>query len=198
MKDDPFMALGLESRDKLALRKAGYSSVDELLSHLPKRYEDRRSFDSLSAAGVGEPVCLRGQVIDFRNRQFGGKRRFAEAVFVIHGQEMALNGRLGLRWFNMPYIQNMVAAGMQLVIYGRVKESKNGPVMDHPEFEVIEDGANGGIHVERLVPIYRNIQGIPQRRLREIMWAACEEVDHLKVRPFLHPHPCRDLSLIHI
>ena len=43
--------------------------------------------------------------------------------------------------------------------------------MDHPEFEIIDEGETGGesIHVERIVPIYRNVSGIPQRRLREII-----------------------------
>jgi len=181
--------LGLETKDKTALRKVGIETHDQLLSHLPKRYEDRRAFDVNITPG--EAVCLRGQVIDFKHRAFSGKR-FSEAVFVIQGKEMALNGRLGLRWFNMPYISKMVAAGMELVLYGKVKESRNGFVIDHPEFEVIEENAIGGIHIERIVPIYRNIQGIPQRRLREIMWAACEEIDTKTVRPFLHPNPNED------
>ncbi len=187
--DDPFHNLGLETRDKTALKKAGIDSHDKLLNHLPKRYEDRRAFDVSITPGL--PVCLRGQVIDFKQKGFGA-RRFAEAVFVIQGKELALNGRIGLRWFNMPYIRNMVAAGMEIVLYGKVKESSSGFVIDHPEFEVIEQNAVGGIHIERIVPIYRNIQGIPQRRLREIMWMACEEIDTKHVRPFLHPNPNED------
>ncbi len=186
---EPFQCLGLETKDKSALKKAGILTHDQLLSHLPKRYEDRRAFESRVIAG--QSVCLRGQVTDFRHKGFGG-RRFSEATFVIQGREMALDGRLGLRWFNMPYIGNMVAAGMELVLYGKVKDSKNGYIIDHPEFEVIEQNGVGGIHIERIVPIYRNVQGIPQRRLREIMWAACEEIDSKTVRPFLHPQPSQD------
>ena len=164
--DDPFQNLGLETRDKTALKKAGIDSHDKLLNHLPKRYEDRRAFDASITPGL--PVCLRGQVIDFKQKGFGA-RRFAEAMFIIQGKELALNGRIGLRWFNMPYIRNMVAAGMEIVLYGKVKESSSGFVIDHPEFEVIEKNAIGGIHIERIVPIYRNIQGIPQRRLLSLI-----------------------------
>ncbi len=183
---DPFQNLGLESRDKTALQKAGIVTHEGLLSYLPKRYEDRRAFDSQIT--VGEAVCLRGMVIDFRGRKYGaGKGGMTEAVFVIQGREMALNGRIGLRWFNMPYIKSMVAAGMEIILYGKVKEAKNGLVIDHPEFEVVEENGVGGLHVERIVPVYRNIQGIPQRRLREILWAGCEEIDSRQVRAFLHP-----------
>lgn len=187
-----FHILGLDGRDRTALLKAGIETLDQLLNHLPKRYEDRRAFDKLPTSGYGQAVCLRGQVLDFRQRHFGARRKYSEAVFVISGHEMALNGRIGLRWFNMPYISNMVAAGMELIIYGKLKDSKNGLVIDHPEFEVVESGTTGGVHIERIVPVYRNIQGIPQRRLREIQWAACEEIESGRVRPFLHPAPRLD------
>ncbi len=189
---DTLQNLGLETKEKTALRKAGIETLDQLLDHLPKRYEDRRSFDNVAPSMSGQAVCLRGQVIDFRNRFMGGKRRFAEAVFVIQGKELALDGRIGLRWFNMPYISNMVAAGMELVVYGKVKESKGGLVIDHPEFEVIDGAGGAGLHVERIVPVYRNVSGIQQRRLREIMWAACQELESARVRPFLHPQPTAD------
>lgn len=193
MSDNEFKILGLESRDHLALKKAGLESIDGLLNYLPKRYEDRRRFDQLPALAMGQAVCLRGMVTDFRQR-FGGRAKISEATFVILGQEMSLGGRIGLRWFNMPYIKNMVAAGMELILYGKIKDSKNGFVIDHPEFEEVESGAVGGIHVERIVPVYKNIQGIPQRRLREILWAACEEIENAKVRPFLHPEPAQERS----
>ncbi len=192
MVEDELKLLGVESKDFSALRKAGFEKIDQLLNHLPKRYEDRSSCDTVATLISGKAVCLRGSVVDFKQRHFGGNRKFSEAVFVLQGQEMSLGGRIGLRWFNMPYIRNMVAVGMELVLYGKLKESKNGLVIDHPEFEVLEDGTNGGIHVERIVPVFKSISGIPQRRLREIMWAACEEMESSRIRPFLHPGPVAD------
>lgn len=184
--------LGIEQKDETALKKEGIHSIDQLLNHLPRRYEDRRRFDTMPSLAMGQAVCLRGVVTDFQQRYIPGRRQFAQATFVIQGQELSLGGRLGLRWFNMPYIKKMVAAGMELVLYGKVKDSRNGPVIDHPEFEEIDQA--GGIHIERIVPVYGNISGIPQRRLREIMWAACEEIEAAKVRPFLHPNAQEDRS----
>ena len=79
--------------------------------------------------------------------------------------------KITCRWFNMPYIHRMIATGQEVVVYGKVKDLKGRLVMDHPEFEIIDEGETGGesIHVERIVPIYRNVSGIPQRRLREII-----------------------------
>jgi len=81
------------------------------------------------------------------------------------------SGKITCRWFNMPFIHKLVAAGQEVVVYGKVKDSNGRLVVDHPEFEVLREddgGEQGSIHLERIVPVYRNIAGLAQRRLREI------------------------------
>ena len=161
----------LKSRDRDALDFAGITTPVELLDWLPKRYEDRRRFDAFPAAAGGPAVCLRGMVIDTQRRGFGGKG-FYEAVIEDH----AGGGfsRLTCRWFNMPFLHKMLATGHEVVLFGKPKENGGKLVIDHPEFEVVNDGVAGSIHLERIVPIYKNISGIPQRRLREIMHSTLE------------------------
>ncbi|MGE9271179.1 MAG: ATP-dependent DNA helicase RecG, partial [Verrucomicrobiales bacterium] len=62
-----------------------------------------------------------------------------------------------------------LAAGQEVILHGKPKEFQGRLVIDHPEFEIIKDDASRSIHLERIVPIYRNLSGIPQRRLREII-----------------------------
>jgi ATP-dependent DNA helicase RecG len=62
----------------------------------------------------------------------------------------------------------MLAAGHEVIVYGKVKDFRGKLVIDHPEFEIIRDEDSASIHVDRIVPIYKNISGIAQRRLREI------------------------------
>ncbi len=81
------------------------------------------------------------------------------------------SGKITCRWFNMPFIHKLVAAGQEVIVYGKVKDANGRLIIDHPEFEILRDdeGETESIHLERIVPIYRNIAGIAQRRLREIM-----------------------------
>ncbi len=81
------------------------------------------------------------------------------------------SGKITCRWFNMPFIHKLVATGQEVVVYGKVKDSNGRLIIDHPEFEVLreDDPEAESIHLERIVPIYRNIAGLAQRRLREIM-----------------------------
>lgn len=160
---------------------AGFRTAVELLGHLPKRYEDRSRFDEFPNQATAEPACLRGLVLDCGMRGFGG-RRFVEAVVVKGGDGVFGGGRITCRWFNMPFVQKLVMAGQELVLYGKVKDQKGRLVIDHPEFEVLRDAEDASsLHLGRIVPVYRNIAGLAQRRLREIIALVLAEVEPASV-----------------
>ncbi len=81
------------------------------------------------------------------------------------------SGKITCRWFNMPFVHKLVATGQDVVVYGKVKAVNGRLFVDHPEFEVLRgDGEEEDtIHMGRIVPVYRNIAGLAQRRLREII-----------------------------
>ena len=81
-----------------------------------------------------------------------------------------------LRWFNLHYIQKMILTGQQLVVFGRVKR---GPrlLIDHPEFEVIENDEEILIHFRRITPIYPATEGLSQRLLRGFIFRLLEQIN---------------------
>ena len=164
---------GMRGREWEAFKVAGVRTVVELLEWLPKRYEDRRRFDAFPAAAGGGAVCLRGVVVDTQRKGFGA-RSFYEAVIEDHGGGGL--SRLTCRWFNMPFMQKVLATGHEVVLYGSPKDHARGVVIDHPEFEVVSEESRG-IHLERIVPVYRNLSGVPQRRLRELIHGALEVLE---------------------
>jgi len=70
----------------------------------------------------------------------------------------------------------MIAAGQQLIVFGKPKERAGKLYIDHPEFEIVE-GEELSIHVNRITPIYRLTEGITQRVLRAAIYRALEELD---------------------
>ena len=154
----------------MALAAAGFHTAAQLLDHLPKRHEDRRRFDAFPNQPSANPVCLRGTVIDAALKHFGPSRRFYEVIVMDGSGGVFGSGKVTCRWFNMPFIQKLVATGHEVIIYGKVKDANGRLIIDHPEFEIIREGDDdASIHLERIVPIYKNISGIAQRRLREII-----------------------------
>ena len=142
----------------------------------PKRYEDRRQFDAFPAQAGGDALCLRGMVVDSMQKRFGAKKGYYEVVLEAPGGgDVFGGGTLSCRWFNMPFVSRMVAVGHEVIVYGRVKDSGGRMVIEHPEFEIVEGGES--LHVDRVVPIYRGVSGLPQRKLRELQAKVLAEVE---------------------
>lgn len=166
----------LKEKERAGLEKVGVRTVGELLQFFPKRYEDRRQFDTFPAQAGGDALCLRGMVVDSMQKRFGAKKGYYEVILEAPGGVNVFGGgTLSCRWFNMPFISKMVAVGHEVIVYGRVKDSGGRMVIEHPEFEIVEGGMS--LHVDRVVPIYRGISGLPQRKLRELMARVLEEVE---------------------
>ena len=177
----------LSPKESLALESAGFMTVADLLAHFPKRYEDRRQFDNFPNLPTGKPVCLHGGVIDAGTKGFG-KTRFYEAVIMDGSGGVFGSGKITCRWFNMPFMSNVIAAGQQVIAYGKVKEQGGRLIIDHPEIEIVSDDGEETIHLNRIVPIYKNISGLNQRRLREIVHAvAADCIRHADQNPFPFP-----------
>jgi RecG-like helicase/REP element-mobilizing transposase RayT len=157
----------------LALRRLALETVGDLLRHYPRRHEDRREFRGFPREETIGPVCLCGEVAKTRLMRFGGRKIF-EAVLEESGAN-ALSQPLTCRWFNLHYIQKMIATGQQLVVFGRVKRKGPRLLIDHPEFEVIEDDEEISIHFRRITPIYPATEGLSQRVLRALIFRLLEQ-----------------------
>lgn len=98
----------------------------------------------------------------------------------------ALSGHLICRWFNQHWVEKVVATGQRLVVYGKPKRRGKEIILDHPEFEVMEEDAES-IHLRRIVPIHRATEGLTPRVLRQIIWSVLQEVRPKDVSQFLPP-----------
>jgi ATP-dependent DNA helicase RecG len=168
----------------LALRRLGITTAEDLLTHYPRRHEDRHQFPRFPSEESDKPICLSGDVIKTSLRRFGGWRKIFEATLQ-EPDANALSQPLVCRWFNLHYIQKMIATGQQLVVFGKPKLRGKRLCMDHPEFEVIEDDEEKSIHLRRITPIYPATEGLSQRMLRSIIYRLLRELDTEPLEPLL-------------
>jgi ATP-dependent DNA helicase RecG len=159
----------------LALRRLGIETAEDLLTHFPRRYEDRHQFPEFPRDEGDTPVCLCGEVTKTRILRFGGWKKIFEATLE-EANSNALSQPLTLRWFNLHYVQKMIATGQQLVVFGKPKLRGKRLCMDHPEFEVIENDEEMSIHFRRITPIYPATEGLSQRVLRGIIFRLLGEL----------------------
>src|SRR5262249_46939872 len=120
-------------------------------------------------------ICLCGEVIKTSLRRFGGWKKIFEATLQ-ESQPNALSEPLVCRWFNLHYVQKMIAADQRIVVFGKPRLRGKRLCMDHPEFEVIENDEEISIHFRRIAPIYPATEGLPQRALRGIIYRVLHEL----------------------
>jgi ATP-dependent DNA helicase RecG len=168
----------------LALRRLGITTAEDLLTHFPRRHEDRHQFPEFPRDESDVPICLSGEVIKTSLRRFGGWKKIFEATLQ-EPNANALSQPLICRWFNLHYVQKMIATGQQLVVFGKPRLRGSSICMDHPEFEVIENDEEKSIHLRRITPIYPATEGLSQRMLRSIIYRLLQELDTAPIEPLL-------------
>src|SRR5216684_7424810 len=168
----------------LALRRLGLETMEDLLTHYPRRHEDRHQFPEFPREESDIPICLCGEVVKTSLRRFGGWKKIFEAT--LHEPNAnALSQPIVCRWFNLHYVQKMIATGQRLVVFGKPKLRGQRICIDHPEFEVIENDDEISIHFRRITPIYPATEGLSQRVLRSLIYRILEELNDLAIEEVL-------------
>jgi ATP-dependent DNA helicase RecG len=131
------------------LEKFGLKSVEDLLYHLPFRYEDRRQIKKISDATIGGEETFVGEMRGLQ-KKYNPRRRAQLLV----GSLIDDTGSLGLLWYRAPaYLSNSLAQGQRLLVHGKVEPGLNGQKrIVHPEFEVLE--GDGQESLQKILPVY--------------------------------------------
>ena len=139
-------------------------TVNDLLRHRPRRYEDRRHLMTISQLTLGEAAATRGRIVA------QGLKRYRKGTMSVF--EFVLEdgtARLHCRWWNLPFMEKYFAVGDDVMVFGKPVSLKPR-TMDHPETEVVETGDEVSIHLDRVAPVYPLTEGLPQRWLRSLVW----------------------------
>ncbi len=146
------------------LKGLGIETVQDLLFHLPLRFEDRRQATPIAQLKAGEEALVIGRVVASDVR-FGRRRTLRVAI------DDDSDG-LTLRFFHFNEAQRAAMVnGQWLRAYGTVRAGAGGFEMIHPEYKLAADRA--ALPTEaRLTPIYPLTAGITQQKLRTLIAAA--------------------------
>ena len=159
--------VGPKSAERLA--KLGIHSVQDVLFHLPLRYQDRTRVVPIGTLRQGDQVVIEGEV-ELSDIRFG--RRRSLLVRVSDG-----TGAVTLRFFHFSAAQRAaLAKGVWLRCFGEVRNGPGGYEMVHPEYQPVEAGEDTGIE-QALTPIYPTTEGLHQLSLRSLTSQALELLD---------------------
>ena len=158
------------------LARFGIETVGALLTHFPRRYEDRTQFDRFPGETLERAVCICGVVKKTSLRRLRGGQKMFD-VLIEEADAGAFGGRVICRWFNSHWVEKMIAQDHILVVHGRAKLSGSDVVISHPEFEIVDEDSEESIHLKRIVPIHAATEGLTPRVLRRIVWDVLERLE---------------------
>ena len=158
-------ASGRGLQDQLV--RLGIMRDQDLVLHLPLRYEDRTRVVPLRALAPGMTTQAEGTVVNV-DIQYRPRRQLV--ALIADGEERAADpqraGQLILRFFHFyPNTQKALAPGKRVRVFGEVRDGHFGREIVHPQFKVIEPGA---VLPDRLTPVYPTTAGLAQETLRKL------------------------------
>jgi ATP-dependent DNA helicase RecG len=185
------------------LAQRGIYTLEDLLSYLPFRYEDRIHFSKVKDIQPNGVYTIRARVMS--GQAIRGMRGGRDAIYHLLVQDES-GGLMPCKFFHGGYLEGRLKAGQQLILHGKAEIDKLRPArleMINPQIEVLSSEEMDSTEVGRIVPIYEAIGTFGSRQIRRAMYAAVQLVDHrmpdvlpeaLRVRL---SYPTRGEALIH-
>ncbi|MEZ9670804.1 ATP-dependent DNA helicase RecG [Vibrio lentus] len=159
------------------LEKVGLNNVQDLLFHLPLRYEDRTRIYPIVKLHAGLWAAVQGKVMHVDT--IFGKRKML-AVKISDG-----NGTITLRFFNFTAgMKNNFAEGKQVHAYGEIKRGNMGLEIVHPDYKFFAPRQQPDVEAN-LTPVYPTTEGLRQVTLRNLTDQALELIDKTAVNELL-------------
>jgi ATP-dependent DNA helicase RecG len=149
-------ASGVGQRKAQLLEKLGIKTIEDLLTYLPRRLEDRSRFCQIGNLHRGEVVAVRAQVVGV------DQTRVSKRTTIVRVALSDATGFLYATWFNQPWIANQIRRGEKIDLYGKIEQHYGRLQISSPVWE--PTGEN--IEVGRIVPIYPATEGVSDRALR--------------------------------
>lgn len=158
---------GVGPRRAIQFEKLGIRSIEDLLYHLPFRYEDRRSLATIRDMRVGDTVSVIGEITHMAERFVGRRRRR-----ILEGVLRDDTGLMVLTWFHqITFFKSRYQVGQRCLVHGKVESDFGAQKrMVHPEVDAsIELGARG------LLPVYNKPTTMTVATMRKLVHDAVDQ-----------------------
>lgn len=158
------------------LAKIGIHTVQDILYHVPFRYNDFSLISPISRVRPGETVTVAGTVTSIKSFFTKTGKKIQEARISDE------TDTLTVIWFNQPFLLRLIKPGMEIRLSGEVSWFGNKVVMSSPVYEITKiegshtsmDGSMRSfsashpesLHTGRIVPVYPETEGVTSKWLR--------------------------------
>lgn len=143
-----------------ALARLDIFTVRDILYHIPARYNDYSLVSPIGRLQAGETVTIRGTITSIASHFSKSGKKVQEA------QLSDDSGTIRLTWFNQPFLVTSLPVGTIIGASGTVSWFGNKLAIPSPEYEILGNANQPGLHTGRLVPVYPLTEGVSAKWLR--------------------------------
>ncbi len=161
---------GIGPKKAALLEKLGIYTLEDLLLHYPRDYQDRRNICSISELQEDKPVLIQGVVKSVKSDPYRPGRKQILRVFVVDK-----TGGIEILFFNARYLAQQFRSGKTYDFYGRAVQNRGKWQMIHPDFSESDSS-----DIRCILPVYSTTAGLGQKEIRTWQRTLLDHVGEMK------------------
>ena len=150
-----------------AYGRLGIHTVEQLLYHFPRAYEDRGNIVTLATAPEGEKCALLLTVATEPRRSL-----IRRGMTLLKFRAYDESGTAEITYFNQDYLKNTFQLGATYRFYGKVERFANGRVKQFTLSSPVAEPWNEEKPLPALYPVYPLTEGLSQKQIAQNIAAA--------------------------
>ncbi|MFA6099999.1 MAG: ATP-dependent DNA helicase RecG [Patescibacteria group bacterium] len=163
---------GLTAQQRRVLKLLEVTTVGDILSILPRRYDDYSNLVKIAYLPIGEPVTLKVKI-----KQLKKLPSFRRRFVMVRGLLEDETGAISATWFNQPWMLEQLKPGDEIYVSGAARRHPRyglglvSPIWEPANAETLAAG--------NIAPVYPLVGQVTQKTLRKIMKAAVDDLSQV-------------------
>lgn len=160
-----------EKRAQLFKKRLGLFTLQDLISHYPRTYEDWSNPTRMCDIPLNENVCIKAKISSEIQKKVTRNKKIETFQFYIYDR----TGQIRVTIFNNRYLAESLRKDEEYLFYGKVKWSGVFREMSSPEIRPVTEC--------KIRPIYPSTNGLTSRQIEKIILGVFEKFEITEYLP---------------
>ncbi|MCX8130023.1 MAG: ATP-dependent DNA helicase RecG [Clostridia bacterium] len=157
-----------ESRARL-FHRLGLYTVEDVITHFPREYEDRGNMKKIAHLQDGETCAFEGVIM---SKVSENRPRKGLTIYKVIIKDDT--GTIIATWYNQHYIKSVFSVGESYVFFGRISRKYRSFEVQNPVYEKVGNGEMK--NTCRIIPVYASTANLTQNIIRTVIGNALQIV----------------------
>ncbi|MBO5487747.1 MAG: DEAD/DEAH box helicase, partial [Eubacterium sp.] len=161
---------GVGEKAEKCLNKLNIYTVEDLLEHYPRSYDEFKPICPIASLQEGEVVAVEGSLSARPQMKIQGRLKILTIVLQDE------SGTIPVTWFNMPFLRNQLKMGTKYILRGKVERKREQLVLQQPKIYSREEFYR---QVGKLRPIYSLTAGLTNNAVIKALENVFQEIEEV-------------------